>query len=165
MGMLAIDLRAMVDTQLWSLAKKKPVKSRFPSDDQFKNALDIHLKAVEFFRNEFPGLRVYMSYQELAEIFHVLAFRGLRIRTDEAYKIVLSIIEDPGIVKVPVTADVFRSAVEASVKTKIHIWDFLCFLPVKDFIDVIYTADEHFKIIGEMYEVKVVNPVDSWLKT
>jgi len=43
-------LRAFVDTELWSFAKKRPVRHRFKSDEEFNLAMEIHRRAVEFFR-------------------------------------------------------------------------------------------------------------------
>jgi len=51
------------------------------------------------------SLKVYMSYHQLAEIFHVLAFRGFKVPLEDAMAIIERIIEDSSIVKVPTTAD------------------------------------------------------------
>ncbi len=157
------ELRAFIDTELWSFAKKKPVRSRFRSEDEFNLAMEVHRKAVEFFRDTFPSLKVYMSHHQLMEIFHVLAFRGLRIPLSEALAIVERIMEDSSIVKVPITADVIREALRESSETRIHVWDFLCFLPVRGFVDIAYSSDPHFRVMGERYGIKVVNPVSQWI--
>jgi len=157
-------LCALVDTELWSIAKKEPAKEMFSSKEEFEKAMKMHSRAREFFSNEFPGLRVYISNHQLAEIFHVLAFRGLRIPFEEAYSIVTGIIEDASIVKVPLTMEHVMKALKESLDTGIHIWDFLCFLPVREFVDTIYSADSHFKLIGKRHGVKVINPLDHWLE-
>jgi len=154
----------MVDTEIWSIAKKRPVKELFSSEEEFKRAMEMHSRAREFFSDEFPGLRVYLSQHQLAEIFHVLAFRGLRIPLEEAHHIVMGIVEDASIVKVPVSVEDIREAVKESMETGIHIWDFLCFLPVKGLIDRIYSADSHFKVIGERHGIEVINPLHHWLE-
>ncbi|MCI4408505.1 MAG: hypothetical protein JHC26_05390 [Thermofilum sp.] len=56
-----------------------------------------------------------------------------------------------------------KDALEESAKTGIHVWDYLCFLPVKDYIDVVYSCDIHFQKIGEDFNVKVINPLGGWL--
>jgi len=154
----------MVDTELWSIAKKKPLEERFSSKEEFEKAMKMHLKAREFFSNEFPSLRVYMSNHQLAEIFHVLALRGLRVPFEEPLRIVMGIMEDNSIVKVPVNIEDVSKALKESVETGIHVWDFLCFLPVKDFVDAVYSADSHFKVIGKRHGVKVINPLQYWLE-
>ncbi len=156
-------MRALVDTELWSVAKKRPAKEKFPSKEEFLSAMRAHEAAEKFLREEFPDLKVYMSYHQLAEIFHVLAFRGTKLPFKEALSVITSIIEDPFIVKVPVTIEVLREAVKESAETGIHVWDYLCFLPVRDMIDVAYSADLHFKVIGEKHGVRVINPLKQWL--
>ncbi len=158
-----IELRAFVDTELWSLAKKRPVRSRFKSEEEFNLAMEVHERAVKFFKEVFPSLDVYISHHQLMEIFHVMAFRGLRVPLREALAIVERIMEDESIVKVPITADVVREALKESSETRIHVWDFLCFLPVRRFVDIAYSSDPHFRIIGERYGVEVVNPVGRWM--
>lgn len=163
MRMWAGKLRAMVDTEIWSLAKKKPLPERFGTQAEFERAMSLHLKAREFFEREFPRLRVYISLHQLAEIYHVLAFRGYRVPPGEALAVISGILEDPMIVKVPVSAEHVHQAVRESARTGIHVWDFLCFLPVKGFVETIYSADRHFEAIGNRYGVDFVNPVGAWL--
>jgi len=55
----------------------------------------------------------------------------LRIPLKETYNIIMGIVEDASIVKVPVSVEDIREAMKKSVETGIHIWDFLCFLPAK----------------------------------
>ena len=153
----------MVDTELWSFAKKKPDEGRFASREDFVRALDMHERARDFFLNVFPGLKVYMSVHQLAEIYHVLAFRGTRVSKAYAENVVRAILEDERIVKVAVTLEHVVEAVRESVESNIHVWDYLCFIPVKDYIDTVFTCDRHFVTIGEKYDVKVVNPLGIWI--
>ena len=155
--------KALVDTEIWSLAKKKPVKERFKSDSDYERALKIHRACRKFFEEEFENIRIYMSLHQIAEIFHVLAFRGYGIPLDEAVEIVMGIIGDESIVKVPVLAEHLRESLKVSMETGIHVWDFLCFIPLRNHIDAIYSLDRHFVTIGEMYGVRVINPAQEWL--
>ncbi len=70
-----------------------------------------------------------MTLHQIAEIFHVLSFRGHRIPLNEAFAIVDSLMEDDSIVKVPVLAEHVIESITASKETGIHVWDFLCFIP------------------------------------
>jgi len=158
-------MEAYVDTQLWSIAKKKPERKRFKTPEDFERALEAHLKARRFFAEVFPSLRVYMSLHQVAEIFHVLAFRGSRVPPEEAAKIIYGILDDSRIVKVPLTAQTLREAVRESVETGIHIWDFTCLLPVRNLVNIIYSADQHFKTIGKKHGIKVENPIGYWVKS
>lgn len=156
-------MRAIVDTELWSLAKKRPLRAKFGSEDEFEKAMDLHLKAISFFENEFIKIKLYMTVHQLAELFHVLAFRGYRIPLEEASAIILEIIKDPTIVKVKVSVEHVLEAMKESIETNIHIWDFLCFLPAKGLVETIYTVDKHFKTIGARHGVSIVNPIGEWL--
>ena len=156
-------MKAFIGTEIWSFAKKKPLRNRFRSEAEFKSAMDVHERAVSFFKGVFPSLKVYMSYHQLAEIFHVLAFRGLKVPLEDAMAIIERIIEDSSIVKAPITADTVKEALRGSLETGIHIWDFLCFLPVRKYVEVIYSSDPHFRVIGRRYGIEVVNPVGKWI--
>jgi len=67
-------------------------------------------------------------------------------------------------VKVPIKMEDVRKALRESMETGIHIWDFLCFLSVKEFVETIYSADSHFKVIGKRHGVEVINPLIYWLE-
>ena len=156
--------KAMVDTCIWVLSKKKPSPQKFKSRDEYGEALAVHRRAQAFFRNTFPKLKVYMSLHQVAEIFHVMAFRGARVPLEEALRVVNEILVNPSVVKIPVSERHVKESIKLSAETGIHVRDFLCFIPVKDFVEVIYTGDRHFLRIGEMFRVNVVNPLKYWLK-
>jgi len=153
----------MIDTELWSIAKKKPERKKFPLKEEYFKALEAHEKARDFFTKIFPKLKIYMSTLQIAEIYHVLTFRGTRIPKEEALEIIKAIIEDESIVKVPVSLKHVEDAVKESIKNNIHVWDYLCFIPIKDYIDVVYTCDKHFITIGKCYKVEVINPINTWI--
>ena len=155
----------MVDTEIWVFAKKRPLRSKFKSEGEYAKFLKAHVAAQEFFREVFPKLKIYMTAHQLAEIFHVLSFRGARVPLSESIRLVKLIVEDPGIVKVPVTCEHVRLAAELSAKTGIHIWDFLCILPVAGLVDVVFSCDKHFLEIGRLLGVRVENPIPIWVST
>jgi len=155
--------KAMVDTEIWAISKKKPDERKLTSREKFIKALKMHQKAKLFFRNTFPKLKVYMSLHQLAEIYHVLAFRGIKIPREDVESIIEAILEDDNIIKVAVTLEHLEEAIKESARSNIHIWDYLCFLPVKDYVDTVFSCDEHFIKIGEEYGVEVINPLDIWI--
>ncbi len=155
---------AMIDTEIWILAKKKPVRNKFSSEEDFQRFMEVHRKALRFFQSVVPELRIYMSLHQVAEIFHVLAFRGSRIPVSEAEDIVRAIMLDGDVIKVPVSEDHLVKAISESSETGIHLWDFLCFLPVSEYVDVVYSADEHFLKICERHGIRLSNPLGIWLK-
>lgn len=74
------------------------------------------------------------------------------------------IFRDARIVKVPVMAEHVKESARASKETGIHVWDFLCFVPVKNYVSVVYSLDAHFLKICEIYEKELVNPAEEWLE-
>gem|GEM_PF-6132528 len=52
----------------------------------------------------------------MAEIFHVLAFRGFKVPLEDVMTIIERIIEDGSIVKVPTTADTVKEALEGALR-------------------------------------------------
>ncbi|MGC9104094.1 MAG: PIN domain-containing protein [Candidatus Methanodesulfokora sp.] len=153
----------MIDTEIWSIAKKRPLPNNFSSKEDYLEALNAHEAARKFFLETLPSLKVYISAHQLAEIYHVLAFRGARLSREQAASIVLAILEDDDIVKVPVTQRHVEEAVKESKESGIHVWDYICFLPVKDYVDAIFSCDLHFRKIGEKHKIEVINPIGLWL--
>jgi hypothetical protein len=51
----------MIDTEIRSIAKKKPSVSSFSSQEDYLKALRMHEEALKFFREKFPELEVYIS--------------------------------------------------------------------------------------------------------
>ena len=156
---------ALVDTEIWSFAKKKPERRRFRSKAYFERFLKMHEAASSFFVNEFPKITVLMTLHQLSEIFHVLAFRGTRLPVEQAKEIVKAILTDESIIKVPVSQSDLEAAIDESLDSGIHVWDFLCFLPIKDEVEIVYSCDKHFQDKAfEKYGVKVVNPLPFWIE-
>lgn len=168
MTLVGREMNIMIDTEIWSYAFKKPQKEKFPTDDLFLKAMEMHKKAKELISNSLvnPQIKIYVSTHQLAEIFHVLGFRGHQLPLNFVTSLLADIIISEKIVKVPVRIEHVVSAIDLSFKTKIHIWDFLCFLPIKDFISKIFTNDEHFKhnIFSDNGRIEVINPFKDWIK-
>ncbi|RSN71714.1 hypothetical protein [Candidatus Methanodesulfokora washburnensis] len=90
------------------------------------------------------------------------SFQRSKAPREEVANIVLAILKDGDIVKVPLLQRHVEEAIKESTTSGIHVWDYLCFLPVKDYVDTIFSCDFHFQKIGG-YKVKVVNPLNLWL--
>ena len=155
-----------IDTCIWSLAYKIPRKNRFKGEEEYKEALELHIKASEFLKKNLEDNIIYMTYFQVMEIFHVLGFRGTKLQLKIAKSITDYILKSPKIVKVEIPPTIYKKCLELSAETGIHIWDFLCILPLKDLIDKAYSMDKHFqhKVFKEL-GIHVENPFGIWITT
>ena len=62
----------------------------------------------------------------------------------EALAIIEKIMSSTRTVVVEVKRRHYREALRLSSLSSIHIWDYLCIVPLKGLVDVAYTNDKHF---------------------
>lgn len=82
----------------------------------------------------------------------------------QALNIVEKIMRSSRTVVVEVKKKHCREALRLSSLSRIHIWDYLCIIPLRELIDVAYTNDKHFlypTIKGLVPEAE--NPVGKWI--
>jgi predicted nucleic acid-binding protein len=150
-----------IDTEIWSFAQKEPEKEKF--DGGYEKALEMHKRSKEFLLQNVDK-EIVMSYHQIVEIYHVLSFRGFKVPRDFALQYIMGLLSAENILKREVTLEHYRAAVEASARSGIHIWDFLCILPVAEELEVIYTCDQHF--LNDEFKrlnVEVINPLEYWI--
>jgi len=153
----------MIDTEIWSLSVKKPLRDKFSSKEGYDKAIEIHDKARMLVKNALSNDTIYMSAHQIAEIFHVLAYRGTKLPLQFAKKYIKSLIDAKEIVKIEVTWTDFLESIRLSSMSGIHIWDFLCLIPIKKYIEVMYTLDKHFTHeVFKKFGIKIINPFGSW---
>lgn len=159
-------MNIFIDTEIWSIAQKKPIRKKFSRHEDYKKALDIHNKAKMFIKNALQHHTIYMSYHQIAEIYHVLGFRGSKLPHDYVQKFILAILASKRIIKVPVAFSHILKSLELSTRSGIHIWDFLCIVPIAEHLDIGYSIDKHFQhpVFMEL-EVKIENPLGTWIST
>jgi len=150
-----------IDTELWSFALKKPAKEKF--EEGFERAYRMHTRAKEFLLENVERDIVMCSHQ-LAEIYHVLAFRGLRLPADFVLEYLTSLMESPNVILRETLPEHVKKAVESSMESGIHLWDFLCIYPILDELEIIYTCDAHFKHeTFRKFNVEIINPLNVWI--
>ncbi len=137
-------MNILIDTQLWVYAFKQPLRKGFGSKKEYEDALKIHDKARAFLYEAFTKHTIYITTHQLAELYHALAFRGIRMNTREARAIIEKIMSSTRTVVVEVKRRHYREALRLSSLSGIHIWDYLCIVPLKGLVDVAYTNDKHF---------------------
>ena len=106
---------------------------------------------------------IFISKFQLAEIYHALAFRGNTLSLFEAKKVMLTIKHSSSFVISSVSLDSFESSLNLSSSSGIHIWDYLCIVPIQHNIYRFYTNDVHFKHKSfQGMSVEITNPLSFW---
>ncbi|MHA1358126.1 MAG: hypothetical protein ACTSRC_08450 [Candidatus Helarchaeota archaeon] len=153
----------MIDTQIWIFSKKVPTKVKYDSDSDFQDAFKLHKKATQFFQNLPNDTIIYLSIQQIGELFHTLSFRGFKMALAQTKEFINDLINSKHIKIVPYSLKDFKRAIELSVRSRIHIWDYLCVIPLIEHISKVYTTDAHFK--NETFSelgLSIENPLDTW---
>jgi predicted nucleic acid-binding protein len=150
--------RVYIDTELWSFAIKKP-KENYSAD-----AKDKHNLASSFLKQKFQKDRIFISFHQLAELFHALSFRGSKLPVEKSRDYLEKLVRMENVTIIANDLIHFRNAMQMSQDSNIHIWDFLCILPIIDHIEIIYTCDSHFKNdIFKTFNKPIENPLGKWL--
>jgi predicted nucleic acid-binding protein len=156
-------MRVFIDTQLWVYAQKQPTPDSFETDSKYQEALDKHEKALAFLQQAISEDEIAMTYHQICEIFHALAFRGNRNTPEYALQFCRVLIQAKYITWHSVAPSDVERALELSQASGIPVWDFLCVLPLISDVDVLYSCDEHFQnptIHG--LGPRVENPIGVW---
>lgn len=157
-------MNIFIDTQLWIYAFKKPQRGGFASREEYEEALLMHRKANKLIRDALVSHVIYLTTHQLVEIFHALAFRGVKIDRKEALDIVEKISESSKTVIVEVKRRHYKEALRQSSLSGIHVWDYLCIIPLKGMINTAYTNDKHFLHPSIKSLVpEIINPLGKWI--
>lgn len=153
-----------IDTQLWSYSKKKPIREHFSNEKKFNEVHKTHREAKTFFseikKTEKP---IFFSTHQIAEIYHVLSFRGHKIPVDQSIKFLKSLKTHKQMKIIEITWTHILDAFSKSLQSSIHIWDYLCILPIIDYIEVAYTSDRHFQHkTFQKTGLELRNPLSMW---
>ena len=155
-------MRILIDTEIWAYVYKKPKKDWFDSEKEYEKQMSLHERAGEVVKDKLMNDVIFMSHQEIAEIWHVLTMRGRGISGDVAYDIIKALLDTSTVIQVGITKSDVTRAIELSKETKIHIWDFLVVLPCEQ-LDRIYTMDKHSRHKAFQELAPVENPLGVWL--
>lgn len=156
-----------IDTQLWVYSKKKPARAHFPDQERYDKALKAHEEALMFFKGllEKPVV-IYTTTHQICELYHALSFRGYRIPAIKSSEFIEKLTESDNVNVFDISWPDFVEALNRSKKSQIHIWDYLCVVPIKDDIKIAYTNDQHFK--DETFNnlgFAIINPLSTWEKS
>lgn len=153
----------MIDTQLWVYRKKIPVKNKYQNSLDFQNAMKLHQNAVKFFKNLPNDTLIYLTLHQIGELFHAFAFRGLRTPINQTRQFIHDLMNSKSARVLPISDKDLREAIDLSAKSNIHLWDYLCVIPLKSYISTIYTTDIHFRDESfRQFDIPIENPLSSW---
>ncbi len=142
----------LIDTNIWHFALVKAREKEFA---------EIHMMAKDALEELLADrdIRVAMSAYQAGEIIEVLRKSGVDAETREG------LVKDFGTGKFFVqdlTFDIVRGALADAAKSHIHIYDYLVAYPLRNIVERIYSADDHFQHEHFGY-AEVVNPVRPWI--
>ncbi|MBD3255079.1 MAG: hypothetical protein GF383_08290 [Candidatus Lokiarchaeota archaeon] len=157
-------MSVFIDTELWIFALKIPEKSNFKEEAEYESAIERYNFAFEFLRQKLSTSKILMTNFQICELFHGLAFRGAKLPIDYVQKYCALLISSDFMRWYTVKKEDINRAMELSNNNKIHIWDYLCVLPLYNDADILYSCDEHFKdnsfkSLGKPIE----NPIKEWI--
>ena len=152
--------RLFIDTELWSFALKTPENA-----PDLERALGRHEIANEFLKKKLASDQIYITTHQLTEIFHALSFRGAKLDRNFTRAYIENLMKLQNVIVVNTTSVHFKKAMVLSCISGVHVWDFLCVIPVINHVETLFTCDSHFQNkIFETFKKPIQNPVDFWLE-
>jgi hypothetical protein len=157
-------MQIYIDTELWVFAQKSPDSSRFIVKSEYKRMLDFHVKSREFLKEQFASNTISMTTHQLCEIYHALGSRGQKMKPFELLNYCRKITSNELITWYMISNDIITQAINLSANSRIHIWDYVCVLPLYKDVEIIYSCDEHFKHnTFQSLGPKIENPLEEWM--
>ncbi len=144
--------QVLIDTNIWHFAFVKP------KEDEFVEIHTLAKDALEELLTD-RNVRVVMSAYQAGEIIEALRRSGVDQKTREG------LIKDYGTGKFFVkdlSFDAVKDALKDSTSSHIHIYDYLVAYPLKNIVERIYSADDHFQHEHFGY-AELINPVMPWI--
>ena len=153
-----------IDTEIWIFAQKIPDFSKFQNKSEYQKALQLHKRASDFLRQKIIESEINMTNHQLCEIYHSLAFRGLRLQEEFVSAYCNQLLSSKFMHWYQVLGSHVKQAIAFSTKSRIHIWDYICVLPLYNDVEILYSCDEHFKHdTFQSLGPKIENPLDKWI--
>ena len=157
-------MRVFIDTELWIFSRKVPDPSKFMDSSKYEKMKEIHNLSNSFFSERLQKDEILMTHHQLCEIYHALAFRGLKIPKKDAIEFCNKLIDRSFITLYNNSIEDIKRSFELSTESGIHIWDYLCILPLYKDVDLLYSCDKHFQhSTFRSLGVIIENPLNEWL--
>ncbi|MFX0101260.1 MAG: hypothetical protein ACFFCS_16930 [Candidatus Hodarchaeota archaeon] len=146
-----------IDSEIWSYALKKP------KDGSSNAIIERYTKAKTFLLERITNDEIFLSLHQLHELFHILSFRGNKLPPDFTKKYLENLTKMETVTIVNNSLTHFKKAMERSILSGIHIWDFLCVIPLVNSIEIIYSCDKHFDSDEfKSFKKPIMNPIGTW---
>nr|MDO8086223.1 hypothetical protein [Candidatus Sigynarchaeum springense] len=153
-----------IDTQLWIYAQKEPDPGRFPTKIEYKRILGFHEKADAFLQQQVKRSVIAMTHHQLAEIYHNLAFQGQRVDIDFCAQYCTTLLKSRFMKWFPINEAHLQESLRLSTQSRIHVWDYLCVLPIIQNVDILYTCDNHLQHeTFTSFQRPIQNPLGEWM--
>jgi len=157
-------LQIFIDTELWVFAQKSPDPSKFKDKDEYNRTLDFHIKSRKFLKDQFATNTISMTTHQLCEIYHALGFRGQKMELFKLIQYCRKLITNKVITWYQISNEIITQAIDLSANSRVHIWDYICVLPLYKDVEILYSCDEHFKHKSfQSLGPKIENPIDEWI--
>lgn len=153
-----------IDTQLWIFALKIPERSNFKDSADYEKILLYHERSNDFLNKHLAESDILMTFYQLGEIYHVLGFKGNRLPIEFVNEYCSQLLNGEYMHWYPIDNNIIIESMKLSCQSGIHIWDYLCVLPLYKDVEVVYTCDKHFK--HESFQSlgpPIENPLDEWI--
>jgi predicted nucleic acid-binding protein len=152
-----------IDTELWIYSLKKPDQLKYEDSHRFQLDMEKHVNAKIFFRDLPTDNKIFFTIEQLCENYHNLRFRGSCLEPKFVNDFILALTSSPASKIVEVSRELYEKCIRLSTQANIHIWDFLCVIPLCGKIDLIYTTDKHFlnSSFGDL-GIPIQNPLKDW---
>lgn len=153
-----------IDTQIWIFAQKKPKKEKFQKISAYNNFLGLHNDAKVFLEQKLQTEDIAITYHQLGEIYHSLAFRGNKLKREFCLNYCNQLIEAEFVNLYPITSDQVKQCIRISCDTGIHVWDYMCIIPIIHTITEIFSCDTHFQHDSfKEFGKTISNPLNAWM--
>ena len=153
-----------IDTQLWVFAQKPPNKKKFRNEETYNQLLQNHQISKTFIAQKVETEEISMTYHQLGEIFHSLAYRGDKISLKFCQKYCWQLLDSQFICWYPITQEHLKTCITLSTDSGIHIWDYICVVPLIKEIIEIYSCDAHFQHDSfQQFGKPIINPLNQWI--
>lgn len=153
-----------IDTQIWIFSRKSPDRQRFTDLSRYNLFLDFHNQSLEFLAKALEKNVICMTFHQIFEIYHSLAFRGRKEIIQDAKKFCSELLNSKFVHWYSISETQVLDCLKLSAQSNIPIWDYICIVPLINDVDVLYSCDKHFQdTTFSQFKKPIINPLSKWI--